>query len=336
MGVLKCAVPVEAAAVYGPFIVVLLLIVNGAGTYYFFLLGQSNSLWRARSAELGLDTTTTLPITMVLIDYKTWRTLQYTLDSYRRERLHEVISETLLYIQEIQNYPTEQLQKVLTENPFISTVLGSARNTWVHGAILSSVRTARSPFILLVEKDFELVEPLYIAYERLKAAVKKLAKGDVHVVRMKSRRRPGYEFARQEWQYREGEMLSTFPSCDLACQLAYWMNDTALEHIYEKHNAGVYKCGQGMWCANPTWCHWTNQAVMFPRQWFLDTFSEAIGRFGDRGSWYQNHHALEIECRWNTTSLWRGDSSHRVAISEGIFRHNDIEKYPTLETLAMQ
>lgn len=297
-------------------------------------IGGSVRLWRQTSVHRPWAQMP-LPITLLLIDKSTPQTLRHSLESYKRAGLHLMVEDALLYVQQLPQYSMDELNRTLADYPFISLVLGSPNNTWVHGATAALVRAARTRYVLLLEKDFELIESTNVTLTRLREAVGWLRSGRVTVVRMKSRVSPGVpEFARLAWQYKESAMLSEWPALDLACQLMYWMNDSQLETIYRNHSVPISKCGLGherYWCAPARWCHWTNQAALFDRQWFIDSemvdLAERLSR-EDRGSFYQNHHAFEIACRWNTSAPWLGKRGHRVALGAGLFRHNDLDRYP--------
>lgn len=303
----------------------------------FYLTGVEVSRLKAAPFRHTPTKGERLPITLAMVDYKSPLSLNNTLHSYRKNGLFDLVNESLMYLQEIQTYNRASLS-MLGDYPF-RLVLSSLNNTYVHGAMLELIKASSQPYVLFLEKDFELVEQRTMASYRLTQAMELLDSGNVAVVRLKNRLRPGVpEFGRMLYKDREIDVFngSSFTQ-DMACQVLYWLGDEQFEALLDEvqpqyffPSISIRKCSGDHWCFPTQWCHWTNQAVMFRRDWFVATMLSFLTELTPRGdNEYQRHHALEVACRYGYHGCrWRMFYTKQVAVSPGLFRHRDLEKYP--------
>jgi hypothetical protein len=292
---------------------------------------------------LPLDDGGKLPISVVMVDWKTPQTLEDSLETYQKNRLFDMVIDSYLYVQEIDLYSRSTLDKIRQQKIPIKTILGSLTNTYIHGAISALFDIATQPYVLLLEKDFQLVEPSWKTFATLRNAIELMRAEGIHAVRMKSRRAPGArEFARaivrgdnQEHTLFNGTGQDYY-NRDLVCQTLYWLDDTQFDHFLNRTkglHSGIYRCGNNgdSWCFPPHLCHWTNQAVLVDRRWWRRQMAKGV-RFLEPNddSEYQKHHALEIAARYGYKGVnWlTGSSLPAVAVSPGLFSHRDMEKYP--------
>jgi hypothetical protein len=267
-----------------------------------------------------------LPITIIVIDHNAPRSIAATLKSYKDFDLLSLVNESVFFAQEIHKYDRQSF--MLSAGMQFSRVVGSTSNLYVHGAILEAVTASTSDYILLLEKDFQLIkDPRAFLVEALALMQRDT---NIKVVRTKSRTRPGVpEFARLEYHYREEDILDpTTNVTDLKCQLLYWLGDSYVSASVS--DLDMWKCtdNPGFWCSNTRSCHWTNQAPLFKRSWFMKYMKSGIAALGtNQIDEYQRHHALEIAMRYETHGLSWNSKPWVVAIGDGIFSHRDMDKY---------
>jgi len=284
-----------------------------------------------------------LPISIVMIDHKTPQTLRETLKTYHDNALFDLVTDSYLYIQQIDQYPRGGLDSLQEFNLSFTLIMGTTENTYVHGAINRLMATATQPYVLLLEKDFQLVEPLWMTGVRLESALRLMNSERLRVVRMKSRRAPGApEFARAVVSSgREADLFNPAGlggqsnQRDLVCQTLYWLSDEQFEQMLNAtdpaHRLGIRRCGADSWCFPPDLCHWTNQAVLVDRVWWMRNMWRAVDQLRPLvDNDYQRHNALEIAARYGSSGVsWlTGTTAPVVAVSRGLFSHRDMIKYP--------
>lgn len=269
-----------------------------------------------------------LPVTIIMVDHNSPKSFAATLKSYEKWDLLGQVRESILFAQQIDQYDKGSMT-LAAAVPF-TKVIGSFHNKYIHGAILDAVEASTSEYILLLEKDFQLITRPWNYIVRALALLQDPVE-NIKVVRMKSRTRPGVpESARWIYQYREHEILNRSEvQFDLACQLVYWKNDSYIQENVDRRD--MWACGSDphFWCATTNACHWTNQAPLFKRSWFMKHMRPAIQQMKlDPNSEYQRHHKLEISMRHEfDTCKWKS-MKWTVALGDGIFSHRDLEKYP--------
>ena len=275
-----------------------------------------------------------LSISVIIVgDPASVPTLFHTLDSYTKHGLFDIVGETLIYLQDLSKYDETFLPR-LTEYP-IHLVLGSLKNTYVHGALIELVHHAKFDSVLFLEKDFELVEVREVTQIVLSQSIKLLER--VQVVRLKSRDKPGVpEFARlalgpgNDHHVFDPQFNQKNRQQDLACQLLYWKTDAEMQALIEQYNVtSITRDKYQTWVFPSNLCHWTNQAVFFRRAWFNSHMMDPLRALVPRNdSTYQRHNALEIAARYSHGLFRWVESRWKVAVGKGLFRHHDILKYP--------
>ena len=271
-----------------------------------------------------------LPLSIIVIDYQSPLSFNASVRSYMKNELFAMVQESLLYAQQIQNYSMDSLH--LANEAAFTKIRFSFVNTYIHGAILAAIDEVTADYVLILEKDFQLVENAEITRQRLISAISLLrSNNDIKVVRMKSRQKPGVpEFGRVLYQYNEAELLAkTEKERDLICQVLYWKDDNFIdEHVSRAH---MWRCPEdpSYWCSSTSACHWTNQAPLFERKWFVEHMRPALAvAKPEYDNEYQRHHCFEIMCRYERGGCAWERTRWIVALGDGLFSHRDIEKYP--------
>lgn len=119
------------------------------------------------------------------------RSMRDSLATYEALGLFDVVDEFLVYV----NKRTPPVDEVLA--PYAKKyaprfkVMGDAHNYGIARGINFLTGNASNPFILFLERDFQLIEPATCIAEQLAAGVKLIRSKAADVVRYRHRKHPG-------------------------------------------------------------------------------------------------------------------------------------------------
>eukprot|EP00299_Pterocystis_sp_00344_P017748 c8895_g1_i1.p1 GENE.c8895_g1_i1~~c8895_g1_i1.p1 ORF type:complete len:234 (-),score=65.30 c8895_g1_i1:60-761(-) len=192
---------------------------------------------------------------------------------------------------------------------------GSPVNIKLHNAFDELVLNATTEFVLFLEKDWELIEPRDIVLEQLDAAISLVSSGVADVVRLRSRDHPGPDFyAKETYQGNEEAVFSRQPN--LLCNFHHWIKNPD-----ERWPFAFQKCYDSpvFYCLRALYCNWTNNPVVFRRQWWIDNMSQ-WARYPNLERRYTNFENLlnNIPKSWNV-------QPYTVAVGRGLFYHHEID-----------
>ena len=134
-------------------------------------------------------------MTVLALGILSWRapaTLAATLESFAAGGLLDLFDERRVHFQEI------GAEDRAVAARYGLSAGGTERNTGIEGGVRALVEGTRGDLILLLENDCPLVEDGAVARDALSRAVADMARHDVPVFRMRSRRRPGEQFTRTD------------------------------------------------------------------------------------------------------------------------------------------
>lgn len=255
--------------------------------------------------------------------------LAESLATYAEFGLFDVVPEVLMYV----NAPLTKILPVLApyverfgrpigslhaESPpggTVFRVLGSDRgvNMGITAGMRELVEHASQPFLLFVERDFRLVEPVNCVVERLQEAVELMVRGQAHAARFRSRWQGGEpNSARDALQGREDLVISGGQAAH-ACCFHGWLTD---EQLLSRFSGIFRRCGT-QFCVSTEHCHWTNNPVLFNRAWFTDAVLSRLPA---------DAHSLLEPTMDAMPELWLR-RNYTVLLSEGLFEHSDPTKY---------
>lgn len=262
---------------------------------------------------------TVFNITAAVVEYDTPGTLANTLSSYGRRGFLNLFRETFLFIQNKKN-PSEQVR--LGEQYEFTRILGDGSVTRVDVAWRKIFTEATSKYVLLLEKDFVLVESRERVIEQISAAIDMLDRGVADVVRLRSRRDPGDpDFGKLQYGGHPRDVLVKGQP-NLLCNLFNFIEDPDVfwgEKFVRKCRAEPV-----FYCSPSEWCNWTNNPVLLsPRFWFqyLDQWVDSQNHFAHNEKWVNHNfeHVMNfVPSAWN-------ERNFTIAYGEGLFRHEEID-----------
>lgn len=196
------------------------------------------------------------------------------------------------------------------------------------------VTLANHENVLLLEKDWALIQNSSETASQLSTAVSLLHSAKVHVVRFRHRHLPGAPLhARIMYENRESKMLQQ--QTNLYCYMHHW-----IPHPHIKYPQYFSLCptqtntAAAVVCATAKYCQWTNNPALFKRAWFLHQLAHNFERdYNNTKIKHPTSNMLDFEfyTNWNF-SVW----NHRpfvVALPVGLFEHQEIGEQNLMNTV---
>lgn len=260
----------------------------------------------------------------------------HTLHTWEQNDLPAHISELLFFLNGVPS-ADDFLQKL----PILSTpkwqslvrVHASPENLKLGMAIRTMVNMAREDIVLLLEKDWALIEPPAVVNASLSAA-KRLIDDDVaQVVRFRHRDRPGAPLhARIMHEGREKQMLSQ--QSNLYCYLHHWVQDPVKEYPEYFKRCSDREEDSTTWCSIAKYCQWTNNPSMFRKDWFETQLGVKYGEMYNRTIKSDPTSSMldfEYFTNWKM-DVWNG-RDFVVALPKGLFEHQEVGEQNLMNTV---
>lgn len=245
-----------------------------------------------------------LPISVGILSWKSDQTLRNTLESYKNNGLFDIVDDVTIFFQEI----SENDIKIANEYeiPFIS----SSDNIGIGHAFYSLSNNAKNENILLLEHDWELIENKETTYQRLYSGMNLLNSG-YHSIRYRHRKNPGFPLFGLEYR---GKELNHFDST-IQLEASHLIDSVHwVENPEKQFSDKIFKY-QNHFITTSRWSNFNNNPCLYKKDFYMNT----IEPFKDKGSLYDG---LE-----SNISYWWARQNFNIAWGEGLFKHNDIQKY---------
>lgn len=243
-----------------------------------------------------------LPISVGILSWNSAKSLRNTLESYKKNGLFDTVKDVAILFQE----SSERDKSIAREYniPYIAM----HNNIGIGNGFVTLSEQARSQYVLLLEDDWELTEDRIVTRDRLKSAIDMLEKG-YSSVRLRSRKNPGFPLHSRDVY--EGKELEKYDDVtDLVSphlfESIHWIPDPETKFFGMIHKDNDY------YVTTSRWSNFTNNPCLYKRDFYIDT----ITPFKDKGM------LLEPD-----VSYWWARQKFKVAWGEGLFTHNDIDKY---------
>lgn len=257
-----------------------------------------------------------------------------SLDTYERNGLFELAGEVLMYMDRRSPEMEAAAAPYLARHPGVVRVLGESAPLGLTIGLLHLTANATRPYFLLLERDFQLVEPAACTAEQLRAAVALIAGGGAHVVRLRSQLHAGFpNIAERALRGRECDVFRG-PQPNLACNFHYWHHDMSVDvpglfwHCTNaaESNASVTASASAprFVCSDSFFCNWTNNPQLFSLEWWRREYGTRVAP----GAPFKRVDPIADLERW--FNLEPGSWNSRkwvVAQGEGLFKHVDLTKY---------
>jgi hypothetical protein len=241
-----------------------------------------------------------LPISIGILSWNSGQVLVDTLTTYYENGLFDIANDTTILFQEINE------QDIQIAKHFGLNFIGLNNNIGIGKAFIKLTQNAETENVLVLEHDWNLIEPTDITYDRLKSGVDLLNK-DINAVRYRHRKYPGhphfsFQYQGRELDYYDKEIECTSPHL---LDSVHWCNPA------EKFSDLIKTNGE-YFLTTSRYGNWTNNPTLYKKEFYL----QIVSKFAGDGI------ALE-----GNISKWWAQQQFGVAHGEGLFTHNDWKKY---------
>lgn len=198
-------------------------------------------------------------------------------------------------------------------------------------AITRMVSLAKHEYVLLLEKDWALIENSEKTKSRLIDSKVIVGSGVAHVIRHRHRHNPGVPLhALIMHQGREASILRQQPN--LLCYVHHWQKDPTTMYPGQGR---MWRCGgeklgleeDDVFCATSKYCCWANNPCVFKKSWFIDEVGNRFLREYalEKAKYGKTSPFLDFEYYTNWRSYAWTDKNFTIALGEGLFSHAETE-----------
>ena len=242
-----------------------------------------------------------LPISIGILSWHSGQVLVDTLTTYHNNGLFDMVNDVTILFQEVTP------QDIQIASHFGIDCIGLQKNIGLGQAFIKLTENAQTDYVLVLEHDWNLIEDKETTYERLQDGVYLLNECPINAIRYRHRAQPGnphFSFRNKgkELTYYDDEIGATSPHL---LDSLHWL-DPSVEFPDK-----IQKLGQHF-ITTSRWGNWTNNPTMYKKDFYLET----VRQFAGDGI------ALE-----GNIGKWWVQQQFGVAHGEGLFKHNDWQKY---------
>ena len=241
-----------------------------------------------------------LPISIGILSWHSGQVLVDTLTTYHNNGLFDIVNDVTILFQEA------TMQDVEIARHFGLDFIALQKNIGIGQGFIRLTENAQSDYVLVLEHDWNLIEDKDTTYNTLDRSYKAIEMG-IDVVRLRHRKNPGYphfsfRHKGEELTYFDEEIGATSPH--LLDSIHWCEADVEFPEFIKK--------SEDMFWTTSRYGNWTNNPCLYKRQFYLDTVSQFAG----------DGIALE-----GNISKWWAEQSFKVGHNEGLFMHNDWQKF---------
>ena len=241
-----------------------------------------------------------LPISIGILSWKSGQVLVDTLTTYYENGLFDIIYDTTILFQEVSE------QDIQICRHFGLDCIGLHNNIGIGKAFIKLTENSKSDNVLILEHDWNLIENKETTYQRLKSGIELLDNG-FSTIRYRHRETPGvphFSFRHRgtELTYYDDEIQATSPHL---LDSLHWL-DPSKEFSDKIEKDGEY------FTTTSRYGNWTNNPCLYKKDFYLTTVEPFAGG------------GIELE---GNISKWWAKQTYKVAHGEGLFKHNDWQKY---------
>jgi hypothetical protein len=241
-----------------------------------------------------------LPISIGILAWKSGQVLVDTLTTYHQNGLFDMVNDTTILFQEFNQQDYEIAKH------FGLDFIGETSNIGIGQAFIRLTENAQSDYVLVLEHDWNLIEDMKTTYNTLKRSYQAIEMG-IDVVRLRHRKNPGnphfsFRHKGKELTYYDDEIGCTSPH--LLDSLHWCEPDIEFADYINK--------SEDMFWTTSRYGNWTNNPCLYKKQFYLDTVKPFAGE------------GIALE---GNISKWWAQQNYKVGHNEGLFMHNDWQKY---------
>ena len=241
-----------------------------------------------------------LPISIGILAWHSGQVLVDTLTTYHNNGLFDIVNDVTILFQEVTT------QDIEIASHFGIDCIALQRNIGIGQAFIRLTENAKENYVLVLEHDWNLIENEATTFLRLQKSCKAIEAG-LDVVRLRHRREPGnphfsFRHKGKELTYYDDEIGCTSPHL---LDSLHWL-DPQKEFPEQISKSGEY------FLTNSRYGNWTNNPCLYRKQFYLDVIEPFMGD------------GIDLERK---IAYWWPRQNYSVAHGEGLFKHNDWQKY---------
>ncbi|WP_312389421.1 hypothetical protein [Chryseobacterium sp.] len=242
-----------------------------------------------------------LPISICILSWKSVTNLKNILKSYKKNGLLDLVDDITILFQEV-----SEADKKIAEKYKIKYI-GLKENVGIGKGMKMLAENASTDNILFLEHDWELIEDKNFTYSQLSGGLNLLNQG-FDVVRYRSRKAPGYPLISIRNKGKELDYYDDWHECTSPHLLEslHWL-DPAAEFPDKIQKQGDF------FVTTSRWANWTNNPYLVKKSYLLEKILPFSGE------------SVSLE---RNIAAWWVKQDFKIAQGEGLFMHNDLNKYP--------
>ena len=241
-----------------------------------------------------------LPISIGILAWNSGQVLVDTLTTYYENGLFDMVNDVTILFQEA------SMQDIEIARHFGLDFFALQKNIGIGQAFIKLTQNAQQKYVLVLEHDWNLIEDKQTTYDTLKRSYQALETG-MDVVRLRHRKQPG----NPHFSFRNIGKELTYYDDEIGCTSPHLLDSL---HWCEPHIEfpDLIKKWDDMFWTTSRYGNWTNNPCLYKKQFYLDIVKQFAG----------DGIALE-----GNISKWWAQQEFGVAQGEGLFKHNDWQKY---------
>jgi GT2 family glycosyltransferase len=244
--------------------------------------------------------TTKLPISVGILAWNSGQVLVDTLTTYYNNGLLDIVNDVTILFQEV----TEEDIKIASH--FGIDCIGLHQNVGIGKAFKRLTENAQSDYVLILEHDWNLIENEATTFLRLQKSYQAIENG-LDVVRLRHRREPGhphfsFQYKGRELTYYDDWHEVTSPHL---LDSVHWC-EPDIEFPQQ------IKKSEDMFHTTSRYGNWTNNPCLYRKEFYLNVIEPFMGE------------GIDLERK---IAYWWPRQDFKVGHNEGLFKHNDWQKY---------
>lgn len=266
----------------------------------------------------ALDSRSLVSIGLSILSWRGAEALRPALESYQSIGFFDLFDEAQIYLPD----PDKAVLDVASK--FDVETKTSPKNLGIMGNMIAAAEQLSTDYILILENDCPLIEPLDEVKRQLKISIDLLESKDVIMSRLRSVREPGQAFTGLG-KYRrlyDGTLRSFFIRKfrrDHHRRLSGYALYDGQQSI-ERHTDHFEYVGDETYLVDASIMPWTNQSILINREFFLDKIIPMARSVKTR----RHANSLpNLEIEMNKSRQWRR-SGWKIACGPGLFTHERI------------
>ena len=241
-----------------------------------------------------------LPISIGILAWNSGQVLVDTLTTYHNNGLFDMVNDVTILFQEFSPQDYEIAKH------FGLDFIGENTNIGIGKGFIKLTENAQSDYVLVLEHDWNLIENEATTFSRLQRSYQAIEMG-LDVVRLRHRANPG----NPHFSFRHRGKELTYYDDEIGCTSPHLLDSL---HWCDPHIEfrDFIKKSEDMFWTTSRYGNWTNNPCLYKKQFYLDIVTQFAG----------DGIALE-----GNISKWWAQQQFKVGHNEGLFMHNDWQKY---------